>query len=210
MANIRKIKPVKDNSDKEKTYKEHIRKYNCAIRSECYFEALLITYAMLEDRLRSYLFYLGCLRTRSSYKFDNDKIRKDIKSIVDHFSDDKVNNLGITSITGKMRIVSSVQKWFENGYSNYSGSDYMDELASCLDLYGDPEEMLDTLTAIRDWCDYRNEVVHALLNKNLDSLYEDLPGRAKKGMVLVRIIDKHVGRLKSRNCLRKFLKMKEN
>lgn len=209
MASERKIEPVKNNADKGKTYQEHTKKYNRAIKSECYFEALLITYAMMEDRLRSYLYYLGCLKSRSSYKFDNNKIRKDIKSLVDQYSGESVRDLGITSITGKMRIVKSVQIWFKQGCQNPEKSVYLEELASCIDVNGDSQEMLDTLDKLRDWCDYRNEIIHALLNKNLDSLYQELPQRAEDGMVLARMIDKHVRRLKSKNSLRKFLKLKE-
>ncbi len=38
----RKIAPVKDNDDKARTYKENMKKYNSAIKSGCYFEAILI------------------------------------------------------------------------------------------------------------------------------------------------------------------------
>ena len=206
----RKIAPVKDNDDKARTYQENMKKYTRAIKIECYFEAILISYAMMEDRLRSYLYYLGCLRSRSSHKFDNKKISADIKDIIATYTDDDVCNLGITSITGKIRIVKSIQKWFEQGYPNPQESDYLEELASCIDINGDPDEMLTILAAIEEWCKYRNEVIHSLLNKNLDSLYTKLPQKAEEGIVLARAIDKHVGRIKRRNTLRKYLKLKES
>ncbi len=206
----RKIAPVKDNDDKARTYQENMKKYTRAIKSECYFEAILISYAMMEDRLRSYLYYLGCLRSRSSHKFDNKKISADIKDIIATYTDDDVCNLGITSITGKIRIVKSIQKWFEQGYPNPQESGYLEELASCIDINGDPDEMLTILAAIEEWCKYRNEVIHSLLNKNLDSLYTKLPQKAEEGIVLARAIDKHVGRIKRRNTLRKYLKLKES
>ena len=206
----RKIAPVKDNDDKARTYQENMKKYTRAIKSECYFEAILISYAMMEDRLRSYLYYLGCLRSRSSHKFDNKKISADIKEIIATYTDDDVCNLGITSITGKIRIVKSIQKWFEQGYPNPQESGYLEELASCIDINGDPDEMLTILAAIEEWCKYRNEVIHSLLNKNLDSLYTKLPQKAEEGIVLARAIDKHVGRIKRRNTLRKYLKLKES
>ena len=206
----RKIAPVKDNNDKAKTYTEHIKKYNRAMKSECFFEALIITYAMLEDRLRSYLYYLGCLKSRNSFKFDNNTIRNDIKYLVNNYSGENVNNLGITSITGKIRIVKSVHLWFQEGYQNPNASAYLNELASVIDIYSDSEEIIDILTQVKDWCDYRNEIIHALLNKSLDSLYADLSKRTEEGMELARAIDSHVKRLKSRNTLRKFLKLKNS
>lgn len=53
---------------------------------------------MMEDKLRSYLY---CLKSLESYKFDNNKIRKDVKILVNNYSGEKVHDLGITSITGK-------------------------------------------------------------------------------------------------------------
>lgn len=206
----RKIAPVTDNNDKSRTYKELMKKYNRAIKSECYFESILIAYAMMEDRLRSYLYYLGCLRTRSSHTFDNKKISNDIKELIATYSGDDVCNLGINSITGKMRIVKSVQNWFNYGYPNPHGSDYLDELALCIDINGDPDEMLIILVEIEEWCKYRNEVIHSLLNKSLDSLYNELPQKAEEGIALARAFDKHVGRIKRKNSLRKYLKLKES
>lgn len=210
MKNERKILPVKNNNDKAKTYTEHIEKYNRAIESECYFEALLISYAMMEDRLRSYLYYIGCLISSRSYKFDNDSIRNDIKMLVNNYSGDKVTNLGISSITGKMRIVKSVQVWFNSGCYNPNRSSYLNELSSVIDTCGDTKDMLDTLEKIREWCDYRNEIIHALMNKNLDSLYTDLPKKAKDGIKLARKIDNHVNRINYHNIIRKSLKLMEN
>ena len=51
----RLIQPVSDNKDKQRTYTENMAKYKKAIAGEFFFEAMLIDYAMLEDRLRSFL-----------------------------------------------------------------------------------------------------------------------------------------------------------
>lgn len=50
MAN-RTIQPVTDNRDKQRTYSEQMGRYARAMRGAFYLEALLIDYAMLEDRL---------------------------------------------------------------------------------------------------------------------------------------------------------------
>lgn len=207
----RKIEPVKSNEDKRKTYQEHISKYNIAVENECYFEAILITYAMIEDRLRSYLYHMGCLKSRSSHEFDNDMILGDIELLVGGNSDEAGQNLGITNISGKIRIIEAVHKWYKKGCPNLNGSAYLDELAACIDIHSDSAEMLDTLKKLKEWCRYRNEIIHALLNKNLDSLYKELPQQVKDGMALARIIDKHVNRLKDKNdSLRRFLNLEEN
>ena len=64
------------------------------------------------------------------------------------------------------------------------------------------------LNRISEWCEYRNEVVHAVLNKNLNSLYSELRDRVEDGMALGRIIDKQISAMKRRDNVRKALKLK--
>ena len=72
----RLIQPVSDNKDKQRTYTENMAKYKKAIAGEFFFEAMLIDYAMLEDRLRSFLYYIGLLKSRDS------KQRRDCNVVV--------------------------------------------------------------------------------------------------------------------------------
>ena len=65
MNNERQIASVNSNLDKYNTYRVLIGRYRKAIAGEFYLEALLIDYALLEDRLRSYLYYMGVLSTRT-------------------------------------------------------------------------------------------------------------------------------------------------
>lgn len=206
MSGERKINPVNDNADKAMTYRELMGKYKKAVKSECYFEAMLISYAFLEDRLRSYLYYIGVFRTKDSYKFDNKKIKPYIKAMVEKYSEN--TKLNVSSISAKMNIVRSVQLWYKDGCRNDDNSLYLSELAECIDVCGDADEMLDILNRISEWCEYRNEVVHAVLNKNLNSLYSELRDRVEDGMALGRMIDKQISAMKRRDNVRKALKLK--
>ena len=76
---------MNDNADKATTYRELMSKYKNAVKSECYFEAMLITYAFLEDRLRSYLYYIGIFISKASYKFDTQKVKPYIKAMVKQY-----------------------------------------------------------------------------------------------------------------------------
>lgn len=208
MSVQRKIKPVNDNADKAMTYREFMSKYNKAMKSECYFEALLITYAFIEDRLRSYLYYIGVFTSHNSYKFDCRKTKPYIKAIVEKYSDNKSTRLSVSSITGKMNIIRAIQLWYKDGCLNDDNSLYLNELAECIDVCVDADEMLATLNSISEWCNYRNEVVHSVINKNLNSLYSELADKVAAGMALGRIIDKQVSAIKRRNIVRKALKLK--
>ena len=61
--NERQIKQVEDNKEKQQTYSKQLGRYKLAIRNEFYFEAMLIVYAMLEDRLLSFLYYFQMSQT---------------------------------------------------------------------------------------------------------------------------------------------------
>lgn len=50
----KRIASVDNNYDKQMTYREQLGKYKVAMEHAFYFEALLIVYAMMEDRLRSF------------------------------------------------------------------------------------------------------------------------------------------------------------
>ena len=62
----RKIEPVKNNLDKQRTYAKQKEKYKSAMQHGFYLEAMMIDYALLEDRLRSVLYHIGFLPNRKT------------------------------------------------------------------------------------------------------------------------------------------------
>ena len=63
--------------------------------------------------------------------------------------------------------------------------------------------LLETLECVDKWRKYRNEVIHGLLNKNLDSLNEKLFEQVELGMKYARFIDSQVKVLKKNDAIRK-------
>lgn len=45
---------------------------------------------------------------------------------------------------------------------------------------------------LRDWCEWRNELIHTCLNKRIAALGEDLFERALEGMEIARFLDLQV------------------
>ena len=149
------------------------------------------------------------MKTRTSYQFDNEIIENDLLALLAGFSYKEVKMPDISTISGKMAIIKCVNQWAMNGFPNNETSEYLKVLAECIDLNVDSNEMLDTLNQLRDWCDYHNEVIHSLMNKNLESLYKELSVRADDGFLLARIIDRSVHKLKKNNSIRISLGMEE-
>ena len=68
-------------------------------------------------------------------------------------------------------------------------------------------ECLAVLDEIDCWRGYRNEVMHALINKNLESLDENIKLQAEKGMQLANRLDNQIKILKKGNRIRKALNL---
>lgn len=198
----RRIQPVKDNMDKYETYKSLMGKYKLAIKYKFYYEALMIDYALLEDRLRSWLYHIGIVPTRDSIKVSVVS-KKNLSSIVDEYKQtDEKSGLGYGSISSKIKILRSLMKWAESVEYGYEDNRYLRSLKSQFETI-DIMEMLDTLKSIEEWKEYRNEVVHAMMNKNIESLELGLEKHALNGKLYSDIIAKNLRMFKRGNVVRK-------
>lgn len=175
---IKQIESVKDNFDKQKTYASQMARYKLAMKHEFYCEAIMIDYAVLEDRLRSILYYMGFLPNRKSINVW-EKARPIFLEIVRKYKrEDENDNLGIKNISSKIKIVRSILLWTANVEGGYQEDKHLKALKlGCESL--DIDGVLSCLSDISEWCDYRNEIVHALMNKNLDSIQREIQIRAE-------------------------------
>ena len=165
---------------------------------------MLIVYAMLEDRMLSFLYYTGAIENRSTIKISK-KTRKYLIDMVAPFEKNgsKVI-LGTKNITGKMKIIKAMLVWvskIENTEEKYLV--LLKSLLEGIDIGG----MLDVLKSLEPWLDYRNEIIHASMNKNIASLYEQLGAKVEEGMEYARFIDEQVRILKRDNRVRKKMNM---
>ncbi len=201
----REITPVKDNREKQQTYSVYISRFNRAYREGFYFEALLIDYALMEDRLRSFIYHIGGLRERLDDKIGKGHAKEKLSWIVSNYkSDDENGSLGISNITGKLKIVRATLRWSaetegmpDDRYLKAMKSQYEGEI----DIGG----LLETLEEIVRWCRYRNELIHGLMNKNNTSVDDRIKEQVAKGMELSRFLDSQVRCLKKYNRIRKSL-----
>lgn len=198
----RHIQPVGDNADKHKTYRTMLSRYRLAMKDGFYLEAILIDYAMMEDRLRSFVYYIGGLQDRNDLKVKG-KAKKYLKSMVLDY--EPKGSLGIMSISGKRRIACAVLHWEETSFSK-DDDKYLKALRTDLEKL-DIGGLLDTLDKMDDWCIYRNECIHSIMNKNMDSLDAEIAQRAEDGMAYARYLDSQVKLLKKGNRARRSLNL---
>ena len=198
------IKPVDNNVSKQRTYKKLLGRYKLAIKNEFYFEAMIIVYAMLEDRLRSILYYTGVLNNREKLSLHK-KTKNQVQDIVAIYQKD--SKISMKNITGKMKIIKSMLMW-STECENVEDR-YLLLLKSALETI-DIGAMLETLDCLEGWLKYRNEVIHASMNKDIDSLFSDLAEKIEEGMRCARLIDNQASILRKKSLIRKKMNLGNN
>ena len=182
----RLIKPIENNTDKALTYRQMKGRYNKAMKEGFYFEAIAIGYAMIEDRLRSFIYHMGGLNTRSSLKLDNQTSKKFLIPLFNDYTDNKYQGINVGNISTKYNLIRAVMNWVTN--TEGARDNYQFKLKfACENL--DAKDVFCCLDELEQWCKYRNEIIHALMNKNLSSLYTELAEKAEVGMKLAVMVN---------------------
>lgn len=83
MPKQRVISPVETMQEKYETYRAEMARLKVALQQGFYFEAMLIEYALLEDRLRSFVYHAGLLQNRKASHLlpGKNAVRKDFNRI---------------------------------------------------------------------------------------------------------------------------------
>ncbi len=198
----RKIQPVQNNQEKQQTYRKLLSKFNRAMDQEFYCEALMIDYAMIEDRLGSMMYHMGFIADRQKTGIWK-KSRPYLQTIVSDYKREKEDDtLGTTSLSNKIKIVRSVFLWSAYTEGGYRDNAHLTVLKSQMESI-DIANALRVLDAVDAWRPYRNEVVHAMMNKNIFQLEDTLRPYAEEGMKLARDLDSIERMIKSSNRVRR-------
>lgn len=176
-----KIKQVQNNKSKGKTYTKLLTKYNEAMENGYYGEAELIVYAFLEDRLRALIYHYGALDARNS------------REINEKMSSVYGRPVRIDNISAKIDVIKCILDVSQNDSCN---DEFTAEIKTIVKYSAPPTEIKRTLSEIKKWCDYRNEITHAMFNKDIEDLRSGYEEHVKEGYLLARQIDKYVAGVK--------------
>jgi hypothetical protein len=157
----------------------------------------------LEDRLSSVLYHIGALDSRMDRKICK-KVKNQLRSLVARYEKGDIK-LTVTTISGKERIVRAVSRWAYETAGQMESDKYLSVLK---EQFVAAEEFSELLDDVDDWRNYRNEIIHGLMNKNVDTLQTDLPRRCLEGMQLARALDSRIKTIKKGNKIRRNLKLK--
>lgn len=215
MPKQRVISPVETMQEKYETYRAEMARLKGALQQGFYFEAMLIEYALLEDRLRSFVYHAGLLQNRKASHLlpGKNAVRKDFNRIAQRVKTWKLEDgketgntsnferLSVNKISDKTFIVRTIVLWSSELESLPDESRYLQALrGQCESL--DAAALLETLDAIDTWRMYRNEVIHSLMNKRMESVQQKLSEQVEQGVQLARQLDAQVTILKKNNRIR--------
>lgn len=215
MPKQRVISPVETMQEKYETYRAEMARLKGALQQGFYFEAMLIEYALLEDRLRSFVYHAGLLQNRKASHLlpGKNAVRKDFNRIAQRVKTWKLEDgketgntsnferLSVNKISDKIFIVRTIVLWSSELESLPDESRYLQALrGQCESL--DAAALLETLDSIDTWRMYRNEVIHSLMNKRMESVQQKLSEQVEQGVQLARQLDAQVTILKKNNRIR--------
>ena len=196
-----------DMQEKYNTYKTMMKRYNLAVKHEFYFEAMLIIYAMLEDRFRSFIYHAGFLDDRDSKGLGHKRLKLFVRFLMEEYCDiPHDSRLKLDNISAKMDVVKSLIMWAQNDREPVGK--FQTELKKQLKKV-ECDELLVKLTELTEWLRCRNEIIHGLMNKKADKLADSLPEMVEKGLAFARFFDKQVGRIDKNDSVRNLRMMRK-
>lgn len=199
----KEIQTAENTAAKHDTYTSLLSRHKKAIQYQFFFEALLIDYAMLEDRLNAFLWAAGVINDFNQPKFGVKKNKAQLRRIYHtYLGEEKQPNF--RNISCKIEMTLALIHF---GKTSYDEDDrYLSELHKALqDL--DLTKLEEALLVLDEWREYRNAVIHGAMSKNIYSLYENLEEYAVNGLSYARTIDNESKKLKRRQNVRKSVKL---
>ena len=193
---------VNNNQEKRVSYTANFQRYNKAKKSGFYLECLWILYAMLEDRTSSLLFYIGF--TSSKRRNSVTGCKKIKTQICDILEMNKPNEkYRFDTISGKLERIQQVLIWSSS--KNNEDTPYKAAIKVALLPLTKKEELSKALLYLNDeWRDKRNQLMHALFNKNPDAVVSELQELVENGYKAVRVFDAAVREIKKHDIRGKY------
>lgn len=208
---------AKTGKEKQLTYTTEYRQFNKAMKEEFYLEAVAIGYAIIEDRLTAFLHHAGVVtRTNEDLRI-NRQVYPYIRKLLNKEDDYSVK---IKDISVKIALITALLNMTENGANGIDAyvANYVRGLKRkrviakagfMHDLYTEikkvnAELVLSTFARIEPWRIQRNHLIHALLNKTVESTKDVKKECAEESYAITRAIDNNLVKpFKQDNKLRK-------
>lgn len=207
MGNSNLFPAVQTRQEKYQVYRYSMTRYAKAMKEGFFFEAILIDYAMIEDRLRSFLWHAGAFeRWEDKTKFCDKEESQELKTLIEENWPGHPKCISLEKIGHKIGCVRAVTVWASESIRSPDESVFLRALRSqCEGL--DAAAVLTVLTELEVWIKTRNEIIHSLLNKRSEDLECQIEELAREGNDIGRAIDRQVAILKKGERVRRVARM---
>ena len=196
------IKTVTNVNEKANAITYNWQRYSRAKEAGFYYECLWILYGFAEDRTKAFFYYLGFTsEKKQSSVTGRKKIKAQVRSIYSMKPEEK--NYGFNSFAGKLQRMIELIDWVRTDDGEMS--DYQKAIKRAIGPLAFDDSFRDSLLYLNNtWRDMRNQLTHALMNKDPDAATETVQKLVKNGYPAIRKIDDAVKRLKKKEIRRKF------
>ena len=191
---------VANNIEKGQAYQQQIERLNLARAQGFYFECIFILYALMEDRLSSFLFHAGVTNKTRLKITTNLQVRPGLARIIQL---DEVEMPQLTFINSKIKLVRQILAWSRTYTVESAREIYPDVLCGQIAKTQLVEETIDLLVAIDTWRDARNELVHALLNRSPADMDAQLQALTDEGYRCWRGLNRFMNAFNDNNNIRR-------
>lgn len=197
MGKVDDIERYKDGKGRQKSHTYLNKKYQKALKDGFYFETLMISYNLVEDRLVALLHYAGVVSRDADQLKVTSRTKKAIRALLgmnekEHFKIDYIER--------KIEI-------FRAFLISEESDIYILAVKEKLMETNDRDYVLDVLSRCKDWKNERNIYVHGLANKNPADIEALAKSIAEEGYRLARELDNIVGRFSKSNTIRRAFKI---
>lgn len=186
---------MKLNYEKRDMYAYTIGRLNKAVKNGYCYDAIMLDYAVIEDRITEILYDCGILnRTQSGLKVTN-KAKKPLRALL---AKKENASFGINNIQTRIEILKRLTT------NNIEFSDHFSYLHSYILLKLDAEEFLALLHSVEEWKDSRNGFVHGLMEKVPYGIDENAMELTNTGYKLFRELDNVSRKIEKCNARKKY------
>ena len=96
------------------------------------------------------------------------------------------------SIAEKREMIEAIIKWSQK-------VDTQNQIEEDLKIqYQDTEKYLPVLEAMKEWCSYRNKLIHAIFDKNIDSINLEIKEKVAEGFFIAKEISNLANKIKNK------------
>lgn len=184
------IEIIKDNQDKKLTYKILNAKLKKSYNTDNFHEVINLSYAMIEDRLLTFLDLLFIIQKDNKKIYPTHIIDEIIRPILKYDLNAEVSKIyKINNLSTKLKIIKKI-------IQSNSNSNYILDCKRIIEKNIGIDNLLLWIKKVEFFSRARNEIVHASFNKNIIALKDILEKTAKESYILSLTIKKYVNLIK--------------